>query len=147
MQRCSGAEDAPRALALMMNWHTLWPCLLAALLAAGCASRPKANPAQMQAAMQAAQQRAATEALLQQQLQQQPTVLVRGEVRFPLVPWTEDLTLSKALIAADYIGARDPRAISIIRQGQTYKVNARRLLQGLEDPLLEPWDVVQIERW
>ena len=46
-----------------------------------------------------------------QQMQTQgqgPCVTVNGEVRNHVVPWTEGMTLAKALVAADYYRRRRP---------------------------------------
>lgn len=63
-----------------------------------------------------------------------------------MVPWTEDLTLAAALIAAEYQGSWDPHSIFILRMGQTYRVNPKRLLSGTENPALEPGDIVEVRR-
>lgn len=77
---------------------------------------------------------------------QKAVVWVRGDVKNRAVPWDEDLTLSRAIVAAEYTGLWDPHAISILRSGQTYKVNTRDLLKQRDDPFLQPGDVVVIER-
>ncbi len=68
----------------------------------------------------------------------------RGEVRKFAVPWTEELTLSQGLLAAEYTGIWDPHTILVIRNGQTFKINPKRLLSGQDDPALEPGDVVEV---
>jgi hypothetical protein len=73
-------------------------------------------------------------------------VWVRGDVKNRAVPWDEELTLSRAIVAAEYTGLWDPHAISILRAGQSYKVNTRDLLKQRDDPVLQPGDVVVIER-
>jgi len=78
--------------------------------------------------------------------EQTAVVWIRGEVKNRAVPWDEDMTLSRAIVAAEYTGFSDPHAISILRAGQTYKVNARDLLRQRDDPALQPGDVVVIER-
>jgi hypothetical protein len=108
------------------------PCGLA------CVSKSKAR-AQAQAAFQAGQQQAG-------QLPMTNVVIVRGEVRMPVVPWVEDLTLARALVAADYSALADPREILIIRRGVAQRVDIRKLLSGAEDPLLEPGDIIEIWR-
>jgi len=79
-------------------------------------------------------------------VEQKPVIWVRGEVKNRAVPWDEEMTLSRAVVAAQYTGFSDPHAISILRAGQTYKINARDLLRQRDDPLLQPGDVVVIER-
>jgi hypothetical protein len=77
---------------------------------------------------------------------QQPVVWIRGDVKNPVVLWNDQLTLAHAIVAADYKGFSDPHVIMIIRRGQSYKVNPRDLLRGVEDPALEPGDTIVIER-
>jgi hypothetical protein len=77
---------------------------------------------------------------------QTPVIWVRGDVKNRAVPWDEEMTLSRAVVAAQYTGFSDPHAISILRAGQTYKVSARDLLRQRDDPALQPGDVVVIER-
>src|SRR5690349_11130639 len=84
-------------------------------LLAGCVSKAKAQ-AQANAAFIAGQQRAA---MMSRQTQLQgPTVTVVGDVRNALVPWTPDLTLAKAVLAAAYYGTSDPTVIVIQRDGK-----------------------------
>jgi hypothetical protein len=80
------------------------------------------------------------------QQQQQPVVFFRGYVRRLAVPWVEGLTLAQALVQADYTGALDPRLITVTRGGELHRIDVRRLLSGREDPLLEPGDLVEIQR-
>ncbi len=68
---------------------------------------------------------------------------VLGPVRQPVLEWTETLTLSEALVAAGYQGARDPSLILVHRTGQQIRVDPRRLLQG-EDLPLQAGDTVEI---
>jgi len=112
--------------------------LVALLLASGCMSRSAAN-AKAQAAFAQGQQAGA-------QQQTAPSVHFRGDVKHPSVPWAEELTLAKALMAAEYTGLWDPHSIVIIRKGETFKVDPKRLLGGLDDPLLEPGDTVEVHR-
>ena len=49
---------------------------------------------------------------------QGPCVTVNGEVRNHVVPWTEGMTLAKAVVAADYLGAADPGQIIIVHNGR-----------------------------
>ena len=112
--------------------------LLLVISLAGCASKSKAlkpgggsfNPGEQKA-------------LLEQQMQE-PAVWFRGDVRNLRVPWTEGLTLAQAILAAQYTANWDPRLITITRAGEVYSVNARRLMRGQDNPLLEPGDLVEI---
>jgi hypothetical protein len=114
--------------------------MLVAAVVAGCASRSKPQT-QVQAAYVAGQQQA-----LRQMQSDQKTVTVLGEVRNPVVPWKEDLTLAKAILEAQYRGFQDPREIVIIRQGETFRVKTRHFLAGGDDLPLEPGDVIRLER-
>src|SRR5688572_11623593 len=78
--------------------------------------------------------------------EQRAVVWVRGDVKNRALPWDEEMTLSRAIVAAEYTGFSDPHAISILRAGQAYKISARDLLKQLDDPPLQPNDVVVIER-
>jgi hypothetical protein len=112
--------------------------LCLALVLAGCVSKSTAE-ARARAAFLAGQQQAA---MMARQAQiQGPTVTVIGEVRNPMVAWTTDLTLAKAVIAADYYGQGDPAEIVIQRNGQEMKYDPKTLLSGA-DVQLEPNDVV-----
>ena|SRR5438105_7771685 len=113
--------------------------LLALLAASGCVSRSKAT-AEAQAAFFRGQQQTSAQQTGSQ------SVYFRGDVKKSSVPWTAELTLAQALIAAEYTGLWDPHAISIIRNGEVFKVDPKRLLRGNEDPVLEPGDTVEIHR-
>ena len=108
-------------------------------------SKSKAD-ARARAAFFAGQQQAA---MMSRQTQSQstsfgaPTVTVLGEVRNSLVPWTVDLTLAKAVIAAEYFGRSDPVEIVIQRDGKEISYDPKKLLNG-QDVQLEPNDVVQL---
>jgi len=73
-------------------------------------------------------------------------VWIRGEVKNSVLPWTEELTVARAIVAADYTGIGDPYNILLIRQGQTRKINPRDLVKGRDDAVLEPGDMIVIER-
>src|SRR6266851_186639 len=119
--------------------NALFPGLLLALLVSGCVSQSKAK-LQAEKAFIEGHQRAQAE----QQQQQQPAVWFRGDVRHPRVPWTEGLTLSQALLTAQYTWTWDPRSITVTRQGDVYPINPKRLLRAEEDPTLQPGDVVEV---
>ena len=135
----------------LANWEIIAPCrhscppvalvlicfALFVLTLAGCTTKSSAK-AQARAAYSAGQQQA-----LERVLQSRNSVTVVGTVRNPLVPWTEDLTLAKALVAADYYARGNPREIIIVRNGQPLPVDPKRLLSG-EDFALEAGDVVNI---
>ena len=106
----------------------------------GCVSKATAQ-AQARAAFLAGQQQAIDR--MQQTQATGPAVTCIGEVRNKIIPWTADLTLARAIIAADYYGQGDPTSIVVIRDGQQTSYDPNKLLQG-SDILLEPSDVVEI---
>jgi hypothetical protein len=114
--------------------------LVLALALSGCVTKSNAK-AQARAAFIAGQQ----QALSQQVQRQTPTVLIRGEVKNQVIPWTEGLTLVNAILAAEYQGTRDPRQIVITRHGEAVRIDPRLLLRG-EDRPLEAGDIVDIVR-
>jgi hypothetical protein len=110
--------------------------LLLALVAAGCVTRSQAN-AQARAAYLAGQ-KAAFASIAQGQ-----GVVIVGPVQYPNVPWVEGLTLSQAIATANYTGRRNPKAITITRQGEQASINPKDLLNGHVVPL-EPGDTITI---
>jgi hypothetical protein len=104
----------------------------------GCVSRSKAK-LDAQGAYLEGQQK-----VLAEQQAKEPAVWFHGDIRIPRVAWMEGLKLSQALLSAQYTGNWDPRLITVTRNGELYQVNARRLLRGQDDPLLEPGDVVEV---
>ena len=105
-------------------------------------SKSKAN-AQARAAYMAGQQQALARMQQTQTLGQGPCVTVNGEVRIRVVPWTQGLTLAKAVIAADYYGAKDPGQLIIVHNGIANRVDPKQLLSGVDIPL-QPGDIVQL---
>jgi hypothetical protein len=107
----------------------VWPLLLT-MLVSGCVSKSTAK-AQAQAAYLAGQRDG-----MMMAASQGPSVWVIGNVKTSAVPWTEDLTLSKALLAADYRGARDPSDIIVQSKGQeTLHIRPQQLFHGEDMPL------------
>jgi len=120
-------------------WQVSSCCLLLLVLVlAGCVSKSKAQ-AEARAAFAAGQQ----QAMIRMQQAQSPSVTVQGAVRNPLIPWTEDLTVAKAIVAAVYFGAKDPKEIIVVRQGQAYQIDPKQLLHGV-DPPLQSGDILEI---
>lgn len=113
--------------------------LLLLLAVVGCTTATKAK-LQSQNSFLAGQLQA------MQAQQQSPSVSVRGEVKNRTIPWTEDLTLARAYLLAEYNGFLAPREIIVIRKGVAYPINLDHFLRGLDDPALEPGDVVDIRR-
>ena len=86
---------------------------------------------------------AGQEQVLNQTLPKQPVVTVNGPVRNSSIPWTEDLTLAKAILAADYTGYLRPRLIRVTRMGETTEFKSSDLLNGQDIPL-QAGDVVEV---
>jgi len=112
--------------------------LLGACLLGGCVSKSKSQ-AQMFEAYSIGQR----EAIRQQQT---PMVTVSGEVKNHSIQWTPELTVTKALAAAEYQGLWEPRQISVSRNGQVFAVNVKALLMGIDDPVLEAGDLIEVRR-
>jgi hypothetical protein len=103
---------------------------IASLPLSGCVTKSKADAMAKQAFI-AGEKRGE---LLQSQSH---SVWVVGNVRQPVVPWTEDLTLAKAIVAADYLSNRDPGLITVFRNGQPpFRISAQQMLKGVDLPLL-----------
>lgn len=77
--------------------------------------------------------------------QARTTVLVRGPIQTPIIPWRPGLTLSQAIVSARYLRVTDPQRIVLIRQGFANRIDVRRLLKGLDDPELQPGDVIDMQ--
>ena len=116
-------------------------CLLLLLVGtSSCTTKSKAK-ANAKAAYIAGQQQA-----IANMQPRPPTVSIFGQVRNQTINWTEELTLSKAIVEAEYLSNRDPRAILIIRNNQTMYIDPKLLIRGDQDPPLEPGDVVELRR-
>jgi hypothetical protein len=104
----------------------------------GCVTKSKAK-AEAQKAYFAGQQ----QTMMRMSQPQQPVVTFIGPVRNPLVTWSQDLTLAKAIVAAGYEPQVDPKQIMIVRNGQAIPVDPKKLLEGEDVPLIAG-DLVQI---
>jgi hypothetical protein len=113
--------------------------IFAVLFLAGCVSKKQADLQARQAYM-AGQAQAAK----QWQSQRPPEVVVRGPVRNPVVPWTEGLTLAKAIVDADYTGYMNPHFVRVIRNGLMIEEMKGIDLLHHHDVPLEPGDIVDI---
>lgn len=125
-------------VALVELRSALLVSVLVCLTCTSCVSKSKAQ-AQARTAFLAGQQQAAI--MNQRAPFQGPTVTILGEVKNNIVPWTADLTLAKALLAANYYGSSDPTEILVQRGTQEIRYNSAKLLSG-EDLQLQPNDVV-----
>ena len=112
------------------------------LALAGCTTKNQAL-AQSRGSFIAGQQQGFAQAQAQAPA---TTVTILGDVRNRTVEWTEELTLTQAIVTAEYLHSRDPSSITITRQGRKYEVSPKRLAKGLEDPYLEPGDLVELHR-
>src|SRR5438445_11813243 len=87
-----------------MKWFSGF--LLVGLFFAGCTTKAKSN-AQARAAFLAGQRQAmAAQA-------QGPSVRIIGNVKNPVVPWPEELTLANAIVEADYQDLINPSQVIV----------------------------------
>jgi protein involved in polysaccharide export with SLBB domain len=105
---------------------------------AGCVSKAKAR-AEAKAAFLAGQQ----QAMARMQQTRGAVVTILGPVTNPNIPWTQDLTVAKAIVDAGYTGANDPTHIVIVRNGQAITIDPKKLLSG-EDVPLQAGDFIQL---
>ena len=126
----------------MNRWTRLVVLLILSILVpslSGCVSESKAQAQALEAYIageQAAMARLA-------EAHNKPVVSFIGPFQNPMVSWTHDLTLAKAIIAAGYLGTADPTHIMIVRNGQAIPIDPKQLLSG-EDIPLAAGDLVQI---
>jgi hypothetical protein len=119
-----------------MKQVLVWVAFMA-VLATGCVSKSTAK-AQAQAAYQAGQRQGMMMAA------QGTSVFVLGNVKTPVIKWTPELTLSKAIIASEYQGAKDPVEIIVQRDSQKpLHIRPQQLLRG-EDMPLQAGDQIEI---
>ena len=107
------------------------------LLTSGCETKSRARLEARQAYVEGQEQ------ALAQSRPKPPIVTVTGPVRNSIIPWTEELTLDKAIVAADYTGYLNPRLIRVIRDGQATDIKPSALLNG-EDMPLQAGDTIQV---
>jgi len=103
----------------------------------GCETKTRARLEARQAYVEGQQQ------ALEQTRPKPPIVTVTGPVRNSIIPWTEELTLAKAIVAADYTGYLNPKLIRVIRDGQPTDIKPSALLAG-EDMPLQAGDTIQV---
>jgi hypothetical protein len=111
------------------------------LATGGCVSKGRAD-AEARAAFAAGEQQAMDR--MRQTQPQGPTVTFVGPVRNTLVPWSAELTLAKAIVAADYLGPNDPTEIIIRRGSEEIRLDPKKLLGG-QDVSLFPRDIVELK--
>jgi hypothetical protein len=121
--------------------------LLLTLAASGCASKAR-QQAQIRRAYAAGEQAARAQmekaAQEQQQLAVDSQVRIVGAVRNSVLAWSDGMTLSRALVEAEYEKTRTPRMITIYRNNQQLHIEPQRLLDGEDYPLF-PGDIVFIQ--
>jgi hypothetical protein len=109
--------------------------LVLMIAATGCTTKAQARR-QAREAFQAG--KAAALAEIQAQF-----IIVTGPVQNPKVPWVAGLTLSQVIATANYLGAEDPKFITITRHGESATVEPQALFNGTVVPL-EPGDTIEI---
>jgi hypothetical protein len=111
---------------------------LVLLTVTGCTTRSKAR-AEAQAAYQAGQEHTFAS------VEEARRINIRfvGPVRHAEIIWADGLTLARAIAAADYWDARDPKMITIVRQRERLNIPPREILNGKDWPL-EPGDTVEM---
>jgi hypothetical protein len=110
---------------------------LLVLIASGCETRSRARLEARQAYVEGQEQ------ALEQTRPKPPIVTVTGPVRNSIIPWTDELTLSAAYMAAEYTGYIRPRIIRVTRDGQTVEMKFSALLNG-QDLTLQAGDTIQV---
>ena len=126
---------------LLRSTLPLVALLVSSALLSGCISKARAR-AQERAAFVAGEQQAMHN--MQELRNSGPTISVVGPVKNPVLPWTEGLTLAKALVNAQFLGSADPTQILVVRSGEATPYDPKTLLQGKDVPL-QPRDVVVIK--
>jgi hypothetical protein len=116
--------------------------LALSLAAAGCVSRTKARMEARQA--YASGQEQALQAQQRAQQTQGPVVFLQGPVHNPVVPWRDGMTLSQAIVDADYTGFMNPRLVRVVRGGQLAGEFKGIDLLHHQDMDLQPEDTVII---
>jgi hypothetical protein len=115
---------------------TLAGLLLAAILAAGVTGCVLKSTAQAQARVAYLAGQHDAIARMEQQHAQGGSVTFTGPFNNRVVPWTEGLTLTKAIVSAGYNASIDPISIVIRRDGEEIQIDPSRLLHGEDFPLL-----------
>jgi hypothetical protein len=107
------------------------------VFASGCETKSRARQEARQAYVEGQEQ------ALEQSRAKAPVVTVTGAVHNHIVPWTEELTLAKAILAADYTGYLGPRLIRVLRGGLSTDIKPSALLNG-EDMPLQAGDTIEV---
>jgi len=124
-----------------------------AVATAGCASSKKNSEQERLRRAYVAGAQAAREQIMvgqaqQPQLQTAPTsdpqIRILGPVRNPVLPWSDGLTLARALVQAQYLRDNTPSVITIYRNNQPLQIDPQTILNGADYPLF-PGDMVYIQ--
>jgi hypothetical protein len=130
-------RPAPNAFGVRRLEICATSAVLLAVVVTGCVTKSAAK-AQAQQAYVAGQRQA-----LEHALQSKNSVTILGPVRNQQVPWTEGLTLIKALVAAEFYSKNNPTEILVVRQGRAIPVDVNQLLAGQDVPL-QAGDLVNV---
>ena len=103
----------------------------------GCETKSRARLEARQAYVEGQEQ------ALEQSRPKPPVVTVTGPVHNRVIPWTDQLTLGQAYLAAEYTGYIRPRLLRVTRDGQTAEIKFSALVNG-EDLPLQPGDAIQV---
>ncbi len=93
-----------------------WLLLALIIATSGCVSRSKAKMEASQAYLNGQQQAMQAQQRAIQNLG--PSVFFQGPVQNPVVPWHDGLTLTQAIVEADYTAFMNPEMIRVMRNGQ-----------------------------
>ncbi|HEX4120557.1 MAG TPA: hypothetical protein VH619_08080 [Verrucomicrobiae bacterium] len=86
------------------------------IAAAGCVSEKKAQMEARQAYI--AGQAQAAQSQLRAREAEGPVVFVQGPVQNHVIAWSEGMTLSKAIVDANYTAFMNPEVVQVMRGGQ-----------------------------
>jgi len=112
--------------------------LFAGLAMSGCTTKSKAAARAREAYLAGERQ-----AIASVSDAQRTSIRFIGPVRNVDVPWSEGLTLARAISAAGYTDIRDPRTIIVNRKNERIPFDPADLLRG-KDLELEPGDTIEI---
>jgi len=123
-----------------------------ALATSGCASKKKSEDEKLRRAYVAGANAARAQMMQGQsqdpQIQTAPTsdpqVRILGPVRNPVLPWSDGMTLGRALVMAEYQRNNTPSVITIYRNNQPLQIDPQTLLNGADYPLF-PGDMIYIQ--
>jgi hypothetical protein len=112
--------------------------LILAVVTGGCTTR-----SQTKAGEQAAYLAGQRDAFAAVAGSQRTSIIVIGPVQNREIPWTDGLTLSQAIVAANYNPPGNPTQIILLRRGESTGIDPADLLSGHDVPL-EPGDTITL---